>query len=218
MVYAPETQQGSFFNDQEREVTSVQWVETLSLSLDRWRGQHLFKFGLDFQDSQYDGTSASRPVEIRRLDGSLAERIVPGAAIDAGGHGRRARDVRAGSLADRLARDAGARPPHGSRGRRRARELVAARRRVGRRAARRPRHSPRRRRANSASGRRSTSARSGSSSRAWSRGSAPTAAARPAGDARQRPGAGPAHARGGRPATSNGTSDSAGACCSRPTT
>ena len=79
MIYAPETQRGSFFNDQEREVRSLQWVETLSLSLDKWRGEHLFKFGLDFQDSGYDGTSASRPVEIRRLDGSLAERSVPGA-------------------------------------------------------------------------------------------------------------------------------------------
>jgi hypothetical protein len=75
MTYTPDTQQGSFFNDQEREVRSVQWVEALSLSVDRWHGQHLFKFGLDFQDSKYIGTSASRPVEIRRLDGSLAERI-----------------------------------------------------------------------------------------------------------------------------------------------
>ena len=77
MIYTPETQQGSFFNDQEREVRSVQWVEALSLALDKWRGSHLFKFGLDFQDSHYDGSSVSRPVEIRRIDGSLAERIVP---------------------------------------------------------------------------------------------------------------------------------------------
>lgn len=79
MVYGPETQQGSFFNDQEREVRSVQWVEALSVSVDKWHGEHLFKFGFDFQDSKYVGTSISRPVELRRLDGSLAERIVPGA-------------------------------------------------------------------------------------------------------------------------------------------
>ncbi len=79
MVYAPESQQGSFFNDQEREVRSVQWVEALTVSVDKWLGQHLFKFGLDFQDSAYIGSSVSRPVELRRLDGSLAERIVPGA-------------------------------------------------------------------------------------------------------------------------------------------
>lgn len=74
MVYAPETQRGAFFNDQERDVTSVQWVEALTLSRD-WRGQHVFKFGSDVQHSNYGGESFSRPVEIRRLDDSLAERI-----------------------------------------------------------------------------------------------------------------------------------------------
>jgi hypothetical protein len=80
MIYTPEMQEGNFFNDQEREVTSLQWVEALSISLDKWRGPHLIKLGLDFQDSKYSGSSASRPVEIRRMDGSLAEHIVFGAA------------------------------------------------------------------------------------------------------------------------------------------
>jgi hypothetical protein len=74
MVYAPQTQSGGFFNDQERDVTSFQWVEAVSLSRDLWRGQHVFKFGTDVQRSTYSGESTSRPVEIRRLDGSLAER------------------------------------------------------------------------------------------------------------------------------------------------
>ncbi len=73
MTYAPQTQSGAFFNDQEREVGSVQWVEALSVSRDNWRGQHVFKFGTDLQHSQFDGFSHSRPLEIRRLDGSLAE-------------------------------------------------------------------------------------------------------------------------------------------------
>jgi hypothetical protein len=74
MVYAPGTQSGGFFNDQERNVTSVQWVEALSLSRDLWHGQHVFKFGTDLQQSSFDGESTSRPLEIRRLDGTLAER------------------------------------------------------------------------------------------------------------------------------------------------
>jgi hypothetical protein len=78
MTYAPATQSGSFFNDQERNVRSLQLVETLAVTVDRWAGQHLFKFGLDFQDSEYEGKSAARPVDIRRADGSLAERIVWG--------------------------------------------------------------------------------------------------------------------------------------------
>ena len=61
MIYAPETQQGSFFNDQEREVQSVQWVEALSISLDKWHGQHLFKFGFDFQDSKYSARASAGP-------------------------------------------------------------------------------------------------------------------------------------------------------------
>jgi len=74
MVYAPDTQSGGFFNDQERDVRSYQWVEAMSLSKNM-RGQHVFKFGADVQRSEYNGSSVSRPVEIRRLDGSLAERI-----------------------------------------------------------------------------------------------------------------------------------------------
>ena len=77
MVWAPQTQSGSFFNDQEREVASLQWVETLSVSRD-WHGQHVLKLGTDIQRSSFEGFSASRPVEIRRLDGSLAELTVFG--------------------------------------------------------------------------------------------------------------------------------------------
>lgn len=80
MTYAPDTQSGSFFNDQEREVRSFQLVEALSVSRDRWHGEHVFKFGMDLQYSDYTGDSTSHPVEIRRLDGSLAERTVFGAS------------------------------------------------------------------------------------------------------------------------------------------
>jgi hypothetical protein len=79
MIYAPKTQSGGFFNDQKRDVTSLQWVQAFSLSLDGPRGEHVFKFGTDVQRSSYNGQSFSRPVEIRRLDGSLAERIDFGA-------------------------------------------------------------------------------------------------------------------------------------------
>ena len=101
MVYAPPTQSGSFFNDQEREVASLQWVETLSVSRD-WRGQHVLKLGTDLQRSQFDGFSASRPVEIRRLDGSLAESTVFGNRTEQVGQGVRVRGVRAGPLAHEL--------------------------------------------------------------------------------------------------------------------
>jgi hypothetical protein len=72
MVYAPQTQSGTFFNNQEREVHSLQWVEALSWAGD-WYGSHVFKVGTDLQRSAFRGFSESRPLEVRRLDGSLAE-------------------------------------------------------------------------------------------------------------------------------------------------
>jgi len=78
MVYAPQTQSGSFFNDQERTVASHQWVEALTIAHRLGGGEHVFKVGTDLQRSGYDGSSDSRPVEIRRLDGSLAERMAFG--------------------------------------------------------------------------------------------------------------------------------------------
>jgi hypothetical protein len=75
MVYAPDTQGGGFFDDQERDVTSAQWVEAISLTRNAWHGEHVVKVGTDLQVSSYSGATASRPVEIRRQDGSLAERI-----------------------------------------------------------------------------------------------------------------------------------------------
>jgi Carboxypeptidase regulatory-like domain/TonB dependent receptor len=82
MVYAPQTQSGRFFNDQEREVASYQWVEALSVSHHLGRGNHVSKVGVDLQQSHFQGFSASRPVEIRRLDGSLAERTVFGSRTE----------------------------------------------------------------------------------------------------------------------------------------
>jgi hypothetical protein len=86
MVYAPQSQSGAYFNDHERHVSSLQWVEAISLARD-WRGSHVFKGGIDLQRSRFDGESASRSVEIRRLDGSLAERIVFGSPSTQEVHG-----------------------------------------------------------------------------------------------------------------------------------
>ena len=73
MVYAPQGQSGHFFNRQERNVRSLQFVEALTLSKN-WHGEHVFKFGLDLQHSRFDGIAYSQEVDVVRLDGSLAER------------------------------------------------------------------------------------------------------------------------------------------------
>ena len=76
MVYAPQRQSGHFFNRQERNVRSVQWVEALTIAQEGWLGQHVFKVGIDLQHSRFDGDNYSQQVDVVRLDGSLAERTV----------------------------------------------------------------------------------------------------------------------------------------------
>ena len=87
MVYAPESQRGGFFNDQDRDVTSVQWVESLSLSRNLWRGEHVIKIGTDLQVSRYEGGFLSRPVEVRRNDDTLAEQTIFQSPTDQEVHG-----------------------------------------------------------------------------------------------------------------------------------
>lgn len=87
MVYAPQSQSGTFFNSHERNVRSVQIVSALTIAQDRWRaGQHVFKIGVDIQRSSFDGQSTSRELDVVRLDGTLAERttyqVVPGQNVD----------------------------------------------------------------------------------------------------------------------------------------
>jgi len=74
MVYAPQGQSGNFFSRQERNVHSFQLVEALTFSKEHWAGDHMFKAGIDLQHSRFDGESYSQQVDVRRLDGSLAER------------------------------------------------------------------------------------------------------------------------------------------------
>ena len=74
MIFAPQGQGGNFFNRQERHVRSLQFVEALSVAKNDWAGEHVFKGGVDIQYSRFEGDDASQPVEIVRLDGTLAER------------------------------------------------------------------------------------------------------------------------------------------------
>ena len=63
---------GNAFNDQDRQSTTVQWVQSLR-TVRRWRGDHALKAGVDLLHASFDGTSVSRPIEIRAADGTLRE-------------------------------------------------------------------------------------------------------------------------------------------------
>jgi len=74
MELLPETTLGNFYNTQHRSTATYQIVEAVSGTRDAG-GLHLFKAGFDLLYSQYEGTSASRPVLIDRSDGTLARRL-----------------------------------------------------------------------------------------------------------------------------------------------
>ncbi len=71
---------GNYFNHQTRNTRTVQAVSVLTYAPHREGSptRHLFKVGVDVMAASYDGTSTSNPVDIRRADGSVAERITFG--------------------------------------------------------------------------------------------------------------------------------------------
>jgi hypothetical protein len=75
MEIRPEARAGSYFNNQTRDVWSIQWRETLSGVRQGLAGSHFYKAGIDLASEAFDGTDVNRPVDIRRADGTLAERI-----------------------------------------------------------------------------------------------------------------------------------------------
>ncbi len=74
MVLAPAGVSGNAFNDQDRQSQTLQWVQSLR-TVRRWRGDHALKAGVDLLHASFEGTSVSRPVEIRAADGTLREHV-----------------------------------------------------------------------------------------------------------------------------------------------
>jgi hypothetical protein len=75
MELLPDTTLGNFFNRQRRATKTYQFIETVS-GTSQGRGMlHLFKVGFDLLHSRYAGSSASRPVLIRRANGTLVRRL-----------------------------------------------------------------------------------------------------------------------------------------------
>lgn len=75
MDLLPETTLGNFFNRQRRDANTYQFIETVSGTRLRGRSLQIYKAGIDVLHSRYTSESASRPVFIRRSDGSLARRL-----------------------------------------------------------------------------------------------------------------------------------------------
>jgi hypothetical protein len=75
MEIAPEGWGGNFFNTWSRKSNQFEAVPTFQLSAKTWHGRHEVRFGEDVLYRTFNGSSLSRPIEIRREDGSLAQQI-----------------------------------------------------------------------------------------------------------------------------------------------
>jgi Carboxypeptidase regulatory-like domain len=75
MQVTPDGWGGNFFNSYNRTGDQAEGQETFQFPHKAWHGQHELKLGGDAVYRSYEGTSLSRPVDVLRADGSLAERI-----------------------------------------------------------------------------------------------------------------------------------------------
>ena len=71
----PEARDGSYFNSQNRISRRYEWFETYAFAPRQLHGQHWLKAGVNIARDNFRGLYSSRAVEVRRLDGTLSERI-----------------------------------------------------------------------------------------------------------------------------------------------
>jgi hypothetical protein len=79
MNITPDGNTGNYFNRQERDSTTYQFVTSLTTTKRTAKtGEHLLKFGVDLLRVDYTGASDSSPVNVLREDGTRASRLVFG--------------------------------------------------------------------------------------------------------------------------------------------
>ena len=75
MEVTPNGWGGNFFNAYTRTGHQGEWRETYQFPHKEWHGKHQLKAGGDAVYRTFDGVSRSAPVNVQRVDGSLAEQI-----------------------------------------------------------------------------------------------------------------------------------------------
>ena len=75
MLVTPDGWSGNFFNTYQRKSTEEEALETYQFPGKEWHGRHEFKLGANFAHRAYTGLSVSRPVQLHRPDGTMAEQI-----------------------------------------------------------------------------------------------------------------------------------------------
>jgi Carboxypeptidase regulatory-like domain len=75
MLVTPEGWAGNFFNSYDRTSSQEEITQAFQLPRKDWHGKHEFTLGAEILHRTYSGTSNSRPIQILREDGTVAEQI-----------------------------------------------------------------------------------------------------------------------------------------------
>jgi Carboxypeptidase regulatory-like domain/TonB dependent receptor len=75
MLISPEGWGGNFFDTWARSARQFELLPIYQFPLKDWLGRHQVRIGIDLSHRSYAGTDQSRPVQLTRQDGSLAEQI-----------------------------------------------------------------------------------------------------------------------------------------------
>ncbi|MGB9487970.1 MAG: carboxypeptidase regulatory-like domain-containing protein [Terriglobia bacterium] len=75
MLVTPNGWGGNFFNTWARDGSQQEASQTYQFPRKEWRGGHEFMVGGDLVHRSFSGSSVSRPVQVLRQDGTLAEQI-----------------------------------------------------------------------------------------------------------------------------------------------
>ena len=75
MLVTPNGWGGNFFNTWARDGSQQEASQTYQSPRKEWRGRHEFTVGGDLVHRSFSGTNVSRPVQVLRQDGTLAEKI-----------------------------------------------------------------------------------------------------------------------------------------------
>jgi hypothetical protein len=75
MLITPEGYGGNYFNTWSRRGKEFQFLSTYEFSKKQWHGTHELRVGVDIDYRSFFGTTESQPIQILRVDNTLAETI-----------------------------------------------------------------------------------------------------------------------------------------------
>ncbi len=105
MLITPEGYGGNYFNLWSRRGKEFQFLIDYEFSKKQWHGTHELRVGVDIDYRSFFGTTVSQPIQILRVDNTLAETINFGPSPAQNSFRQRFFRIYSGPLAGEFARE-----------------------------------------------------------------------------------------------------------------